>query len=313
MRAIQVSRIGEPPSEVMIDKPNTDEAVQMLAVALSPVDVAVAQGRFAGGHPPLPYLIGHEGVAQRRGGNFYITGGGLGITVDGLAAEWRVVPADRRIPIPAETPPAVVAALGTAGVAGWASVTRRAAVARGESVVIRGASGSAGRVALQAARDAGAARVIAVGRDSSRLQAVAHLCDHIVLDDEDCADGISEAAGGSIDVLVDFLWGPTASRALAAVRPDGRVVVAGGAAGPLGDIAAPVLLAKRLNILGYSNFGLSATLFEGTLRALVDRYVAGLLDYPVVEVPVGQVARAWEGTESSTGKYVIIFEEGRAL
>ena len=298
MRAIQVSRIGEPPSEVMIDKPNTDEAVQMLAVALSPVDVAVAQGRFAGGHPPLPYLIGHEGVAQRRGGNFYITGGGLGITVDGLAAEWRVVPADRRIPIPAETPPAVVAALGTAGVAGWA---------------IRGASGSAGRVALQAARDAGAARVIAVGRDSSRLQAVAHLCDHIVLDDEDCADGISEAAGGSIDVLVDFLWGPTASRALAAVRPDGRVVVAGGAAGPLGDIAAPVLLAKRLNILGYSNFGLSATLFEGTLRALVDRYVAGLLDYPVVEVPVGQVARAWEGTESSTGKYVIIFEEGRAL
>jgi NADPH2:quinone reductase len=309
VRAAVIKAIGDDPQVVDIDGPTEVGGVRlrMLAVALSPIDLTVAAGRFGLGHPPLPYVPGHEGVGMVGGRRVYASGAGIGLTADGLCAEERVVPEASLIDLPPTADPVLAAALGTAGVAGWVSVSRRAAVEPGETVVVRGASGSAGRVAVQAARAAGAAQVIGVGRPGRRLDAIAHLCDAVVEEGEDLGARIAEAAGGPAHVLVDFLWGPTAGSAFTAVAPGGRVVLAGGGAGPTAEIASPVVIGRRLDIRGYSNFGLSPDDFRSVFLGLLDRVAAGTLEFPVTAVPLERVGEAWTGTRSSTAKFVVHF------
>lgn len=312
MRAAVITTLGGPPSLTSLEDPGDTPSMHMLAVALSPVDLAVASGRFAAGHPPLPYVVGHEGVGQTTSGLVYVAGGGIGITRDGLAAETRVVPSECTIPISDTADPAVAAALGTAGVAGWNSVTLRGKATAGDTVVVRGASGAAGRVALQAAREAGATKVIALGRSGPRLEDVAPLCDATVVDDDSVTAALAEAAGGPVDLLVDFVWGEHAARVLPAMRPDGRVVVAGGAGGIRAEVPSSMMLARRLDLLGYSNFGLDPDTFARTLRDLVDRTATGSLSFPVTTVDLADVAEAWEGTRASTAKYAIAIQGGRS-
>lgn len=309
VRAAVITAIGEDPVAVEIDDPGdgdpTSVTLRMLAVGLSPVDLTVAAGRFGLGHPPLPYVPGHEGVGVVSGRMVYVAGAGMGITADGLCADLRVVPQSTLIDLPGATDPALAAALGTAGVAGWSAVTRRAGVAPGETVIVRGASGAAGRVAVQAARAAGAARVVGVGRPGARLEAVAHLCDAVVAEGDDLGPRITEAADGPAPVLVDFMWGPAAGSAFTAVAPGGRVVLAGGGAGPIAEIASPVVIGRRLDIRGYSNFGLSPEEFRTVFLDLVARAGSQALEFPVTAVPLDRVGDAWAGTRASTGKFVV--------
>ena len=118
-----------------------------LAVALNPVDIAIGSGRFYAGHPPLPYLPGIECVGRPVGEQrlVYAQGSGMGIASDGFAAEQVAVPASALIDIPDDTDPAVAAALGTAGMAGWMSVTARGRAGRDDVVVVLGATGTVGR------------------------------------------------------------------------------------------------------------------------------------------------------------------------
>jgi NADPH:quinone reductase-like Zn-dependent oxidoreductase len=309
VQAAVIRAIGEDPRLVDVDPPTDARGVtiRMLAVAFSPIDLTVAAGRFGLGHPPLPYVPGHEGVGVVERRMVYASGMGIGLTTDGLCAQERVVPEASLIDLPPTANPVLAAALGTAGVAGWTSVTQRAALEPGETVVVRGASGAAGRVAVQAARAVGAARVIGVGRSGGRLDAVAHLCDAVVEEGDDLGARIAEAAGGPADVLVDFMWGPAAGSAFAAVAPGGRVVLAGGGAGPIAEIASPIVIGRRLDLRGYSNFGLSADDFHSVFRGLLDRVAAGTLEFPVTGVPLERVGEAWTGTRSSTAKFVVQF------
>jgi NADPH:quinone reductase-like Zn-dependent oxidoreductase len=309
VRAAVITAIGEDPVAIEIDEPRAGDPagvmLRMLTVGLSPIDLTVAAGRFGLGHPPLPYIPGHEGVGVVDERTVYVAGSGIGVTADGLCADLRTVPQATLIDLPGGADPVVAAALGTAGVAGWSAVTRRAGVSAGETVIVRGASGAAGRVAVQAARAAGAARVIGVGRPGVRLEAVAHLCDAVVAEGDDLGPRIMEAAGGVAPVLVDFMWGPAAGSAFTAVAPDGRVVLAGGGAGPIAEIASPVVIGRRLDIRGYSNFGLSPEDFRTVFLDLVDRAGSGALEFPVTAVPLARVGEAWTGTRSSTGKFVV--------
>ena len=312
MRAAVVESIGGTPIVTEIEEPSdqSGQRVRMSAVALSPIDITVGAGRFGLGHPPLPYVVGHEGVGIVEGRQVYVAGAGIGLTADGLCADWRVVSDVALVDLPDTVDPVVAASLGTAGVAGWMAVTDRAAVSAGEIVIVRGASGAAGRVAVQAARAAGASRVIGVGRPGARLAAVAHLCDVTVEEGENLASRIVEAAAGPVPVIIDFMWGPEGGAALAALAPGGRAVLAGGGAGTISEVASPVMISRRLDIRGYSNFGLSRAEFSATLLDLVKRADSGALDVSVTPVPLTSVGEAWNGTRSSTGKFVIDLREG---
>ncbi|MHB1166152.1 MAG: zinc-binding dehydrogenase [Candidatus Nanopelagicales bacterium] len=312
MRSAIIEELGGSPRVVDTPEPVdlTGVVVRMTCVALSPIDIAVGAGRFALGHPPLPYVMGHEGVGTSGASQVYVAGAGIGLTADGLCADVRVVPESVLVALPDSADPVVTASLGTAGVAGWMAITQRAAVTPGETVVVRGASGAAGRIAVQAARAAGASRVIGVGRAGARLVAVEHLCDATVEEGDDLGPRIAEAAGGPVPVMIDFMWGPAAGGALTALAPGGRVVLAGGGAGTLAEVASPVMIGRRLEIRGYSNFGLSPQAFGAALLELVGLAGAGSLDVAVISVPLERAAEAWQGTRDSTGKFVIDLRAG---
>ena len=118
--------------------------VEVLAAALNPLDVAVGAGRFYGGHPELPYVPGCEAVGRRpdSGELVWMFGDGLGLTRNGTFAERASVAEDAVVPVPDGAEPALAAALGIAGLAGWLPLVWRAPVQEGETVLVLGATGA---------------------------------------------------------------------------------------------------------------------------------------------------------------------------
>src|SRR6266545_3471014 len=156
--------------------------------ALHPLDLAVAAGRFYGGHPPLPYVPGCEAVARTTDGRrVYVFSDGLGVARDGTLGERATVAAERFVPVEEDVDDATAVALGIAGIVGWAAV-KRGRIASGDRVLVLGASGTSGRIAVQGAKLSGAERVVAAGRDLRKLERVRELgADEAVALDGDLA------------------------------------------------------------------------------------------------------------------------------
>src|SRR3989442_2064748 len=172
MRAARIHELGQPPTQ---DEIEGGGAFEVAAVALNPLDLSIGAGSWYGGQPPLPYVPGCEAVARRDGGRFYLFGDGRGTTTDGFLAERVDFPTELAIPLPSEVDDADAVAAGVAGLAGYLPVTKVARVAPGERVIVLGATGAVGTVAVQAAKLAGAGRVVAAGRDRGRLDRAVEL------------------------------------------------------------------------------------------------------------------------------------------
>ena len=195
MRGAHIIELGAEPVAVEIDG---DGSFEIVAVALNPLDLAVAAGRFAGGHPPLPYIPGCEAVARRNGERVHLFGDGRGIAKDGFLVERAEFPDGLSVPVPDGLDDAVAAACGIAGMAGWAPVATRAPVRPDDRVLVLGATGTVGSVAVQGARLLGAERVVAAGRDEAKLRRTLELGADatVALDGDDLAARFREACGG---------------------------------------------------------------------------------------------------------------------
>ena len=286
--------VGERPDPV----PEDGEVVlEVLAAPLNPLDVNVGAGRFYGGHPPLPYVPGCEAVGRVEGRLVWAFGGGIGLARDGGMAERVSVPSDVPVDVPDGADPALAAALGVAGLAGWMPVAFRAPVEAGETVLVLGATGTAGRIALQAARLFGAGRIVAAGRDPEALTRAEELgADATVRIDEagDLATALREACGGDGPTyVVDPLWGEPAAAAAEAAAPNARIVHLGQSAGPTAAFTSAAVRGKQLSILGYSNFVVARDELGRQYRALVERVLAGDITVDLDEVPLDDVADAW--------------------
>ena len=218
MRAAVLRELGSPPELGEVDEP-TGDVVEVLAAPINPVDVGVASGAYVAGHPPLPYVPGCEAVGRTADGRtVWVFGGGFGLSTDGGIAEQAAIGDAVAVEVPDGADPALAAGLGIAGLAGWLPFAWRAPLAGGERVLVLGATGSVGLVAVQAAKLLGAARVVAAGRDEERLERAAALgADATVRigEDGDLATAFREAAGDERHVrrqeqgdrLVDGLGG----------------------------------------------------------------------------------------------------------
>ncbi|MGH7359093.1 MAG: quinone oxidoreductase family protein, partial [Candidatus Rokuibacteriota bacterium] len=215
MRALLIEELGRPPRLVDVDEPTPEPAealLRIIAAPLNPVDAAIATGRSFAGHPSLPYIPGVEAVARVEAGDSTAPGGlvytclhGLGTSRDGSCAELATAPRDRLVPVPEGIDPAVAAALGTAGLAAWLPLTWRAPLSPGENVLVLGATGTVGLIAVQAARLLGASRVVAAGRRRKGLErAVRYGADATVelANTSTLADSVRRACGSDGPTLV---------------------------------------------------------------------------------------------------------------
>jgi NADPH:quinone reductase len=303
MRAAIVSELGRPPQLGDVPEPEPGDGevlIEVAASSLNPIDIAVGAGRFYGGHPPTPYIAGAEAVGRvgGDGGLVWAAGSGIGVARDGALADRAVVPEVSLTPVPEGAEPELAVALGIAGMAGWLPLAWRAPVREGETVLVLGATGTAGVVAVQAARLLGAGRVVAAGRDSERLVRAAEVgADETVRIDDagDLADAFRQACRGEGPTLVfDPLWGEPLAGALEAAAPGARVVNVGQSAGPEATIRSGFVRGKQLDLLGYSNFAAPREVVREEYARLVQYALAGEIRVDVERVGLNDVAQAWE-------------------
>jgi NADPH:quinone reductase-like Zn-dependent oxidoreductase len=300
VRAARIHELGGQPRVEEAPDPSPGdgrEPVDVLAAALNPLDLNIATGRFYGGHPPLPYVPGAEGVVRRNGGRFHAFGDGLGIARDGTLAERAAVAEATLVEVPDGVDDAQAAALGIAGVVAWSAVAWRVKVGPGDRVLVLGATGTVGTVAVQAARLLGAERIVAAGRERERLARVAELGAHdtVELDaGQDLAERLRAAAGGDgPTVIVDPLWGDAVVTASEAAAPGARIVHLGQSAGPTAPLASAAVRGKELTILGLSNFARSREERRALYHELLEHVRSGEIRLDVETFPLEQVDEAW--------------------
>jgi NADPH2:quinone reductase len=293
VRAAQITELGSPPQVAEAPEPG-NESIEVLAVALNPIDRAVAAGKFYGGHPPLPYVPGSECVGREPGGRIVWTfGDGLGLARNGTVAE-RAAPGGVVAEVPDGADPALAAALGIAGLAGWIPIALRAPVRPDDRVLILGATGTAGRVAIQAAKLLGAAHVVAAGRDPERLQQAVGLgADETVALDGDF---------GEPTYVFDPLCGEPLEKAVAAAAPGARIVQLGQSAGAAATLTSAAIRSKQLEIYGHSNFAVPPDVIAEQYRTLVGHAMAGDIRLDVERIGLDEIAAAW----GRPGKLVVV-------
>ncbi len=304
MRGARIVEIGKSPE---VGNVEGGDAYEITAVAFNPLDLAVAAGRFYGGHPPLPYVPGCEAVGRRDGKRAYLFGEGRGTRQDGFLAERVDFPAELAVPVPDGLEDPVAAACGIAGIAGWLPVADRAAVRPDDRVLVLAATGTVGSIAVQAARVLGAERVVAAGRDLDRLERARELGADatVLLDGDDLAERLRDACGGDGPTLVvDPLWGDPVRAAAEAAAPGARIVHVGQSAGPEATLSSAAVRGKRLSILGHSNFALSPDERRQAYVAVAEHVAAGRIRIDVETFSLDRVADAW--TAQGNGSKAVV-------
>jgi NADPH:quinone reductase len=325
MKALRVHSLGELPSVDEVDDPTAgpgQSTIRMVASALNPIDCAVAAGTFYAGHPPLPFVVGSEAVGVVESSavwptNSYVwaAGGGLGTQRDGTVAERVVIDDNQAEPIPSQLEPDLAAALGIAGLTGWLAVRYRARLRRDDRILILGATGTVGLVAIQAARLAGARVIAAVGRSAAGLDRARAFgaTSWLALDDvghqtnpQNLAACLQEITDGGPDVIIDALWGEVGQAALLAAAPEARMVQLGQSAGSTAEVASAQIRGKQLNVLGFSIFGTPAEIRGAEYAALTRAALLGDISVPRNVVSLSDSSLAWTAAAgAATTKTVI--------
>ncbi|HUB76611.1 MAG TPA: zinc-binding alcohol dehydrogenase family protein [Solirubrobacteraceae bacterium] len=313
MKAAILEEYGGIPRYGDFDEPEGGDGVAVLpvlAAVLNPSDISRARGpgRFFVAPPPLPYVVGREGVALTADGRrmyFGATAGPFGSCAERCAVEERTL-----VELPGGLDEGVAASLGTSGT-GWLALEWRASLKAGETVVILGATGVVGQIALQAARLLGAKRVVAVGRSTVRLERALELGADAAIEIGDPATlgaRLSDACDGGFDVALDPLWGEPLAAALEAAKPGARIVQIGQSAGPIAPLASTAVRGKMLSLLGYTNFNrlVPAEERERAFRTMLDHAAAGRLVVDTERVPLAEAGAAWERQTRSPGAKLVI-------
>ena len=298
MRAAVISELGRPPELGDRPEPSGDGIYEIAAVALNPIDINVGAGRHFAGHPELPFVGGCEGVGRAPDGSrVYLFSDGLGLSRDGLLAERAAAPPDLGIPLPDAVSDEVAASCGIAGMAGWMPVAWRAPVRKDDRVLVLGATGTVGLVAVQAAKLLGAKHVVAAGRDKERLERAAELgADATVsLDEDDLATAFKQASGGDGPTyIVDTLWGPPAAAGIQAAAPGWRMVQIGQSAAAEVPLPSAAIRGKMGELYGYTDFAVPSDEFREEYLRVVGHAAAGEIIFDIETYPLERVAEAWE-------------------
>ncbi len=307
MQAAVVNVLGQAPKYQAFPEPlvaDGEALIQVRAAGLHPIVKALASGAHYAAGGELPAVPGLDGVGTLQDGRrVYFT---FARKPWGSLCDRTVAPRSKCFPLPDEIEDTQAAAIVNPGMSAWLSIKDRAALTAGESVLILGATGVAGQLAIQVARHLGAKRIIAVGRNVDIL--AKENVDRIVsLNQTD--DGVRESflteAEKGIDVVIDYLWGRPTELLLEALakgfRPDAgratRLVELGESAGKTITLPGATLRSIDLKLMGG---GLGSVRIDNVLEAiptLFELAAMGVLSIAVDKVPLAEVETAWSRVE----------------
>jgi NADPH:quinone reductase len=290
VRAARLHEIGGTPRVDEIAPPAGSDLISVSASSLNPVDISIGLGRFYGGTPAVPYVIGSEAVGTRPGG------GRVWLRGSGLMAEQVQAASGWTFEVPDGVDDACALACGIAGLTAWLAVSWRSPVERNDTVLVLGASGTVGRTAVQAAKLLGAQKVIGAARRVDRIPAAA----------DETVDLTTDDALPAATLIIDCLWGRPLEHALAAAQNGVRVVQLGQSAAPAATLLSAWIRGKRATVSGHALASVPAEIAERGYRELCEHARDGKIDFEIENYRLDDIAEAWNCQASgSAGKIVI--------
>jgi NADPH:quinone reductase-like Zn-dependent oxidoreductase len=311
VKAAEMHAFGQVPQWEEFPRPvpgDGEDLIEVTAAPLNNIDrvradgshYSVRSGKYAAdGLPAVPGVIG---AGQLPGGQRVLFGSRCG-----TMAQYSVVRPEMTFAIPDSLDDAVAAAAWNPGLSAWLALGWRCRLQPGQTVLILGATGVTGKLAVQAARHFGASRIVAAGRNQQVLDILPRLGADATIqlnqpDDALAAAFADQAGGHGYDVVLDYVWGHPAEVFLSSIeRHDAeprsgrvRLLQAGDMAGPVISLPAAVLRSAGLEVLGMGTGTMPPMdVLTGMLRELLDLLAAGKLRVDVEKVPLSAVAEVW--------------------
>lgn len=292
--------------------------VRVTAAALKPVDRLMASGGHYASYTRLPAVCGSDGAGRLEDGSrvvFFNTRRPYG----GMA-EQTVVPQGRWFAVPDDVDDVTAAAAFSPGMAAWKAALWRGGLQAGQTVLVLGATGNSGRVAVQMARRAGAARVVAAGRDPEGLARLPGLgADAVIQLNQPAADlaaaFAAEGRPAGYDLVVDYVWGRPAEALFRSLtqpdlipdRPVPRTlyVQVGHGAGEMIGLSANALRSANLEIVGSGSGAIpSGADVQAACRELLAAVAGGEILIETDELPLSDVAKGWQ--RPATGRRLVL-------
>jgi NADPH:quinone reductase-like Zn-dependent oxidoreductase len=318
MNAAVVTSFDEPPHYQRFEVPQPagdgEILVDVLAVGLHPRVRTGAAGAHYTSRRTLPMIPGVDGVGRRQDGRrVYFAAGD---DVIGTMADRAVIDVRRALELPDGTDVAKVAAAMNPAMSSWVALRRRVPIEPGQSVLVLGATGNAGLMAVQIARLLGAGRVVGAGRDPGRLGALTSLgADEVVplTDDQDATDQALGAAAAEVDIVIDYVWGRPAERAIMALlvaRADRsramNWIQIGAMAGPTIELPSVALRSANFRLQGNGQGAVSTAAYLAELPSLVREIDAGTIAVKPNTVPLADVEAIWTRPDPPGERTVLV-------
>jgi len=319
MNAAVVESFDRPPRYTTFadPKPSADELlINVTAAGLHPIVKALAKGTHYGSTGQLPFIPGVDGVGRTGSSSGSLEAGtrvlfGSTHPPYGTFAQHSLARPAICTPLPDALDDVTVAAMMNPGMSAWAALEHRAQFTAGESVLILGATGSAGHMAVQVARRLGARRIVAAGRNPEALEETKSLGADATISLHQDHDALVSAFRGElankIDVVLDYVWGQPAEGLLAAITQKGldhdahriRYIQIGNSAGPNITLPAAILRSSGLELLG-SGFGsVSMDKIFASLRAILAAAVKEPFQMKLTTAPLSDVEKLWNASEDA--------------
>ena len=310
MHAAVLTEFGKPPRYQVFAEPVVHEGevlVHVRAAGLHPLVKAMASGKHYASGKELPEVPGVDGIGTLDNGQrvYFVF----------VRKPWGTIaeraPAQRAmcIPVPDGISDVDAAAVANPGISAWMSLRHRGALEAGDSVVILGATGVAGQLAIQIARLHGARRIVAVGRNVEAL-AGADVDRVIGLNDPEDAikEAFAEEAAAGINIVSDYIWGCPAEMLMEALAKQfnrtkticTRWVEVGDMAGKTITLAGGTLRSVDLRLMGSGYGSNSMEKIQATVPALFQDVARGAIKVSAVGVPLKEVEAAWSKSDAKS-------------
>lgn len=299
-----------------IPNPTTETEVllDVVAAGLHPRVRSQADGSHYTSEGELPLIPGIDGVGRLQDGQlvYFVAPD----TPFGTFAEKAVVDLRRSIPLPEGADAIRIAAAMNPAMSSWVALRRRVDFQPGQKILVLGATGNSGQMAVQIAKLLGASQVIGAGRDQERLHSLLALgADEVVSlvgESEEVAKRLGMAAA-EVDIVIDYLWGKPAEQAMIPLlmqRSDRSRklswVQIGSVAGQTAAVPSVALRSANFHLLGSGQGAITTAGYLAELPSLIEALTAGKLQLSTVAVPLSKVEETWNAPASFGDRIVFV-------
>ncbi len=309
MKAAIVVEAGQTPIYGDFKEPvpaSGEVRARVSAAALSNVVKSRASGTHYSSSGDLPFVVGIDGVGQLDDGRrVYFA---LPRAPFGSMSERTVIRSSQCVSLPDNLDDVTAAAIANPGMSAWAAFKERARLTDGETVLVNGATGTAGRLAVQIAKYMGARKVVATGRNTEALKTLSRLGADVTIPLGDAGDAFEDAlkerfAGDGIDVVLDYLWGPSAERIIIAGAKAGkdavpiRFVHVGSVSAPNITLPSAALRSSAITLMGSGVGSIPVDRLMQSIADLLKTTVPGGFAIETKTFPLSEIEHVWPAAD----------------